>query len=440
MSIKIICLLILSGIFAISSYGFFRLHVTDFYELLRKYDIYHFDSKELFAQLETQAKDVCLFSKEKEEQTKLKQFLNNHDEYISIHVYNHETGKYITGSYGEIIEKRTYTFIPIEILQNDFEQYSYNLIEIMALDFKDGIGDVYVTDMHDLKYSVYYFYFSLFVCLFIFFVPTFLFIRRKVKDINRLKNEILVMAQGDLHHPITIKSHDELAILAKEIDHLRVTLDQNIQSEAQIKKANSELITSLSHDLRTPLTSLMGYLDILRLHRYQNEEQFNRYLANCMEKVNQINDLSNKTFEYAFVFETDKKIELNEISSQAIIQYVKENLEYLKLEGLQVDGLFDLKEVNMIVDFSMIKRIINNLCSNIHKYASRKEAICVDITMKHNVMKLSFSNRKKDNVDVIESNHIGLKSVKRMVELHQGNVFIQDLKDSFMIVITIPYQ
>ena len=94
-----------------------------------------------------------------------------------------------------------------------------------------------------------------------------------MKYINILKEEVLNMSQGDLNHPMTIKSHDELSILAREVDILRTTLDSNYQNESKIKEAHQELITSLSHDLRTPLTTLRGYLDILSLHCYKDKKQ-----------------------------------------------------------------------------------------------------------------------------------------------------------------------
>lgn len=94
------------------------------------------------------------------------------------------------------------------------------------------------------------------------------------------------MSQGDLNHEMTIQSNDDLAILASEMERLRIELNQNIENEAKIKEAHHELITSLSHDLRTPLTTLRGYLDILSLHCYKNEQQLDHYLKGCIEKLN----------------------------------------------------------------------------------------------------------------------------------------------------------
>lgn len=180
------------------------------------------------------------------------------------------------------------------------------------------------------------------------------------------------MSQGDLNHPMTIKSHDELSILAREVDILRTTLDSNYQNESKIKEAHQELITSLSHDLRTPLTTLRGYLDILSLHCYKDEKQMDHYLKGCIEKTEQIKDLSNKTFEYALVFEQDLLPQLETIQSEQFIYYLQENLEYLELEGFRIEKEIDICSVDLQLDLSMMKRMINNICSNILKYAKKR--------------------------------------------------------------------
>ena len=103
-----------------------------------------------------------------------------------------------------------YTFI--ETVEKPFNEKTFIKGFTETITFKDGEGIVYVSSMHLLKYIKYYFYCALFVSLLLFFLPTFIFIRKKVKYINILKEEVLNMSQGDLNHPMTIKSHDELSI------------------------------------------------------------------------------------------------------------------------------------------------------------------------------------------------------------------------------------
>ncbi len=433
---KIVLLLLSSAILAVLCYSLFRVNVTDYYDFI--YSIENpFDEEQFLKDFKKEAKSISIYSKDKKDKKELKKLLKKHDAYTNVYIYD-AGGTYIDGSFGKVLDESV-GFTPLYILKSDFEQYAFNNFTNENIKFKDGKGILYVSSMHLLKYVKYYFYSALFVSLLIFFLPTFIFIRKKVKYINILKEEVLNMSQGDLNHPMTIKSHDELSILAREMDVLRTTLDLNYQNEIKIKEAHQELITSLSHDLRTPLTTLRGYLDILSLHCYKDKDQMDHYLKGCIEKTEQIKDLSNKTFEYALVFEQDLLPKLEIIQSKKFIQYLQENIEYLELEGFKVEKEMDICEVDLKLDLSMMKRMINNICSNILKYAKKESPVYLEISIKQGNLKIVFENEKKKDLQQIESNKIGLKSVKRIIEMHQGQFFIQDLKDTFTLIITLPY-
>lgn len=86
------------------------------------------------------------------------------------------------------------------------------------------------------------------------------------------------MEGGDLEHPITVRGHDELTTLASCLDSMRLTLRQQQEEEAQASAKVKSLITEMSHDLRTPLTTLLLYTEILRGHKYDTPEQEADYL------------------------------------------------------------------------------------------------------------------------------------------------------------------
>ena len=432
---KIVLLLLSSAILAILCYAFFRNNVTDFYTFIETVEK-PFNEKTFIKGFKEEAKNISIYSKDKNDKKELKKLLKKHDDYTDIFLYN-EKELYIDGSFGKILDEPV-GFIPLYILKSDFEQYAFNNFFIETITFKDGEGIVYVSSMHLLKYVKYYFYVALFVSLLIFFLPTFIFIKRKVKYINILKQEVLNMSQGDLSHAMTIMSHDELAILAQEMDTLRITLASNYQNEARIKEAHQEMITCLSHDLRTPLTALRGYLDILCLHCYKDEKQMDHYLNSCIEKTEQIKDLSNKTFEYSLVYNDDLIPSLETISSESFIQYIEEHLEYLELEGFKIEKEITISSVQLQLDLSMMKRMMDNICSNIQKYARKEQPIYLQISIEKGNIKIVFENEKKEINHEVESNKIGLKSVKKIIEIHQGQCFIQDLMDSFILIITFP--
>lgn len=432
---KIVLLLLSSAILAILCYAFFRNNVTDFYTFIETVEK-PFNEKTFIKGFKEEAKNISIYSKDKNDKKELKKLLKKHDDYTDIFLYN-EKELYIDGSFGKILDEPV-GFTPLYILKSDFEQYAFNNFFIETITFKDGEGIVYVSSMHLLKYVKYYFYVALFVSLLIFFLPTFIFIKRKVKYINILKQEVLNMSQGDLSHAMTIMSHDELAILAQEMDTLRITLASNYQNEARIKEAHQEMITCLSHDLRTPLTALRGYLDILCLHCYKDEKQMDHYLNSCIEKTEQIKDLSNKTFEYSLVYNDDLIPSLETISSESFIQYIEEHLEYLELEGFKIEKEITISSVQLQLDLSMMKRMMDNICSNIQKYARKKQPIYLQISIEKGNLKIVFENEKKEINHEVESNKIGLKSVNKIIEIHQGQCFIQDLMDSFILIITFP--
>ena len=388
---KIVLLLLSSAMLAVLCYAAFRENVTEFYDYIDSIEK-PFNEDKFFKRFEQEAQEINLYSKNKEDKKALKKLLKKHDIYTNVYIYDDAEDNFLGGDFGKVLDEPV-GITPLYSLQNDFEQYSFNRLISGSVKFKDGEGIVYVSSMHLLKYVKYYFYVALFVSLLIFFLPTFIFIKRKVKYINILKQEVLNMSQGNLSHAMTIMSHDELAILAQEMDTLRITLASNYQNEARIKESHQEMITCLSHDLRTPLTALRGYLDILCLHCYKDEKQMDHYLNSCIEKTEQIKDLSNKTFEYSLVYNDDLIPSLETISSESFIQYIEEHLEYLELEGFKIEK--------------------GNL-------------------------KIVFENEKKETNHEVESNKIGLKSVKKIIEIHQGQCFIQDLMDSFILIITFP--
>lgn len=409
---KIVLLLLSSAMLAVLCYAAFRENVTEFYDYIDSIEK-PFNEDKFFKRFEQEAQEINLYSKNKEDKKALKKLLKKHDIYTNVYIYDDAEDNFLGGDFGKVLDE-TVGITPLYSLQNDFEQYSFNRLISGSVKFKDGEGIVYVSSMHLLKYVKYYFYVALFVSLLIFFLPTFIFIKRKVKYINILKQEVLNMSQGDLSHAMTIMSHDELAILAQEMDTLRITLASNYQNEARIKESHQEMITCLSHDLRTPLTALRGYLDILCLHCYKDEKQMDHYLNSCIEKTEQIKDLSNKIFEYSLVYNDDLIPSLETISSESFIQYIEEHLEYLELEGFKIEKEITISSVQLQLDLSMMKRMMDNICSNIQKYARKEQPIYLQISIEKGNLKIVFENEKKEINHEVESNKIGLKSVKKI--------------------------
>ena len=137
-----------------------------------------------------------------------------------------------------------------------------------------------------------------------FAVILYLLIRKKVKYIELLGKELEILKGGDLNYQITIRGNDELAALAGEMDSMRRAIRSRQEEEELAHLANRGIVTAMSHDLRTPLTALMGYLDILSIEEDPGKKQ--KYLSVCRDKACQIKSLSDKLFEYFLVYSSDQ--------------------------------------------------------------------------------------------------------------------------------------
>ena len=110
-----------------------------------------------------------------------------------------------------------------------------------ALEFQDITGEVMIYSMHQAKIVLPYFLIALIISM-LFFSPVLIYVWNRMRYVGRLKNEILVMAEGDLEHPVTVKGKDEIGILARNLDEMRLALDDNIRREQEGKKDRKSVV------------------------------------------------------------------------------------------------------------------------------------------------------------------------------------------------------
>ena len=254
-----------------------------------------------------------------------------------------------------------------------------------------------------------------------------------------MQEDVFSLAIGDWNHEIKVEDTDEIGRLGEDLNQMRLAFLRTMDNEQQARVANKELISSLSHDLRTPLTTLKGYLEIMDLKK-ENQEQRNQYLQKCLDKVEEITYLSNKMFEYSLVFSTEYNVELNEIPVQQVIDALIDHIQYLKEMDLRI--LYDPLRTNshMRANFAMIQRILNNIFSNIQKYCDPWKEIVIQTTIEENNLKMSFTNSINHHLEKVESNGIGLKSVQKMIELHHGSFYKAQTKGLFTVILTFPIE
>ena len=142
----------------------------------------------------------------------------------------------------------------------------------------------------------------LFTCLFIFYL------QRYYRYISEITEGINRIALGDFESKIPVRYNDELSSVADTVNRLSVSIQKMIEVQKENEQSKNDLITSVAHDLRTPLTSIIGYVDLLKKNGFQDKDKFKEYIDVIDERTRSLNKLINELFEYTKLTSHDIKL------------------------------------------------------------------------------------------------------------------------------------
>jgi signal transduction histidine kinase len=266
----------------------------------------------------------------------------------------------------------------------------------------------------------------------------------RVSYISKIRGAVQIIAEGNLSHRVPLKYKNELKELAENINHMASNL------EKEDKKRN-EFLTNISHDLRTPLTTILGYINMIKKERYDSIDELAKYVNIMDRKGNLLKAMLDDFFEYSKLSSNDiclnlEKLELNELSRQLL----DDEETRFKENTLDLSVVFSAEPVWIYGDSALLVRAFNNLLSNAFKYSQKNSQVQIKISKEKvnniNCATLSISNLPKDIISEEEVNSfferlykkdqsrqsegsgLGLSIVKDIVKLHGG--FIKALKEN----------
>lgn len=243
--------------------------------------------------------------------------------------------------------------------------------------------------------------------------------QKMIRYICRLNEEVQILEGGNLEYQVSEEGNDEITDLAKSMNRMRETLQLQMETEQQLHRSNRQLITEMSHDLRTPLTGIMLYLEILRSHRYSSEAQLQDYLEKIDVKAHHMKLLSDHLFEYAMQENLEKQTE--PMTMETAFGHALYNMqEDLKARAYEVVSYVEWKNCFVQVNVEYVQRIFENIISNIEKYADKKAEIIIDSIYSDTYCGLSVMNSYSTDITVTESNGVGIESIKTMMKQMNG--------------------
>nr|WP_294678687.1 HAMP domain-containing sensor histidine kinase [uncultured Blautia sp.] len=327
-----------------------------------------------------------------------------------------------------------------ELREENISADFYDWNDYYDLQFVNGTGKVSIYGAYDIQIENYVLMGSL-ICGFVVFIFVVLLgVRRKISYIVKLKDEIEILEGGKLEYRLTVKGNDELGELAEGLDAMRRSFKDHVEQEAEIVQENQHVITEMSHDLRTPITSIMLYTEILKKGAYEDNAQLQDYLDRIDGKSRRLKQLIDNLFEYSLV--TGKKeVSLEEPESSSVVFYdiVSETCSYLGQRGFELEFQGDWTERKIRFSSDYITRILDNIISNIIKYADPEKPIqiCMDQTDKE--LTLAVANKVRMPDEKTESTGIGLQSIRNMMKQMNGRCSVEQDKENFSIVLIFPF-
>lgn len=255
--------------------------------------------------------------------------------------------------------------------------------------------------------------------------------------LNRLAQKVQTVESGNLELPITVEGNDEISALANDVNSMRNAVIDNMTKERQAWEANAELITAMSHDIRTPLTVLLGYLDLMEL---QDGEDISEYISACKENAMRLKRLSDDMFSYFLVFgRREVNIDVSEkISGDALEHMIAERRLWLSEAGFDLVCKNNASNVIVNIDVAYFGRVLDNIFSNLKKYAEPRERICIDISTDEAMLTLSVKNVIREDEEIAESNGIGNKTCVRIMELMGGSFEAVTDESDYVVTLKLP--
>lgn len=256
---------------------------------------------------------------------------------------------------------------------------------------------------------------------------------------------------GDINHKIKLRDNNSLTILAENINNLSDGLENAIEETLKSERMKTELITNVSHDLKTPLTSIINYVDLIKKEENVQPEYLNDYINILDNKSKRLKNLIEDLFEASKASSGNIDLNIEKLDlNQLLRQSIGENEEKLIESNLSLKLNIPKEPVYINCDGRRMYRVFENLLVNISKYSHENTRVYVDMVVNENQVFVSMKNisayelnfeaseilerfKRGDLARNTEGSGLGLAIARDLVQLQGGKLGVQIDGDLFKV-------
>ena len=289
----------------------------------------------------------------------------------------------------------------------------------------------------------------LFAAVVLFAVILWLLQLKSTRYIAELSKQMSELAEGNFDSRIEVKGNDEFSQMAEDLNNLGDNLKQLLEVEREAEKSKNDLITNIAHDLRTPLTSIIGYLELLSGQKAAilSEEQRDKYLKIAYTKSRRLERLINDLFDFTKLSYGKMTMKLSYVDIVKLLeQLLEESYPNFVKKGLSYELRTNVPSLEITADGGLIARLFDNLISNAIKYGADGKKVIVRVNaetkadaVEVKVINYGFVIDDKDlplifdkfyRADKARSTQtggtgLGLAIAKDIVDIHGGSINVR---------------
>lgn len=327
------------------------------------------------------------------------------------------------------------------------------MLHILSKDLYVSFANAYNTDRTVDAIFILSIFFIFIVLAGFIFIKKMNKITEYIQEISKTLN---LLATGDMDVTIPIRRKDELGSLASDVNKMAYNLNELMKKEREWENQKNNLITNLSHDLRTPLTSILGFLELIEKGT-DKDEKLKHYCNISLEKAKKLKNSIDQLFEFTKINNADLKLNKIEIAVEALIEQVTMGfIPAFEENNMEYRIISKCKSLKLQADPILLARAFENIISNSIKYASEGKYLDIVIAKENDMAIIKFVNygeeikqedlknlfnrfyRVEKNCDKREGTGLGLAIVKTVVELHLGEINVTSSKEATQFEIRIP--
>lgn len=355
-------------------------------------------------------------------------------------------------------------FMDINTLDNDFVCIEKHVIDDKAYWMYFISEKSLTSDDAELEFAVKstVYFIILFLIVFVFVTSWLLsrFILLNIlQPLNKLKEGVIRIREGDLNLELEHTSEDEIKSIIESFNMMAKKLAQSVKERKRQEDNRKELVASISHDLRTPLTTIKAYIEGLIDNVANSPDKQRRYYQVIRKNVDELNNMIEELFLFSKISLGEKAIPLEKINLKEMLEFFVSENEYTWKKAGATVTLKAEENILIMGSYLLLERILSNIIGNSIKYKPEYEIDCyIKLIDKNKIAILSIADNgsgvPEESIERLmepfyrtdkarsrteDGTGLGLSIALRAVELMKGSMRIENVKPhGLMVIIELP--